>query len=333
VIPTDQTSTLVAPFWASLYPFGFYNSNDNNVFWQVLGTAPNRQLVIEWRDVGICCEGQNTIKFEVIFFEGSANIVFNYADTIFGGFYSNNDNGATASSGVQVASGLGTQFSYYQPNLKSQTALLWYPGVPTATLSTSNLQFGYHQIGSKSLGQKVTLNNGSAAPLQITSIATDNPDYSFTTTCGTTLAPQAHCTIHVFFTPSQPSTETGNLIVTDNAQNSPQTVSLTGTGTITKIVVFPILANFGSVTVGNSATVPVVLANAANHALTVQQITTMPSVFTQSNDCGLSVAPGGSCTINVTFTPVQQGNVTGKLSMALNGKPLTTEAKLVGSGQ
>jgi len=33
------------------------------------------------------------------------------------------------------------------------------------------------------------------------------------------------------------------------------------------------------------------------------------------------------------FTPVQQGNVTGKLSMALNGKALTAEVKLVGSGQ
>jgi hypothetical protein len=76
-----------------------------------------------------------------------------------------------------------------------------------------------------------------------------------------------------------------------------------------------------------------VLANAANKQLTIQQITTAPSVYTQTDNCGTSLTAGASCTINVTFTPTQQGNVTGKLSMALDGKPLVDEVKLVGSGK
>ncbi|HMB83573.1 MAG TPA: hypothetical protein VKI40_05915 [Terriglobales bacterium] len=84
---------------------------------------------------------------------------------------------------------------------------------------------------------------------------------------------------------------------------------------------------------GTTSTLPVVLANGANRPLTIQQITASPSVYTETNNCGSSLAAGASCTVSVTFTPVQQGNVTGKLSMGLNGKPVVTEVKLVGSGQ
>ena len=333
VIPTAQTPMLVAPFWATLYPFG--TGNDNNVFWVVNGAAPNRELVVEWRDVPYCCgnDTTDTIKFQVVFFEGSGNILFNYADTVFGGSYSANDNGATATSGVQVAPGLGTQYSYDQPSLISKTALLWYPSSPTATLSSSSLGFGYHMIGSKSLQQKVTLTNGSVAPLVISGITIDNPGFTQTNNCGPTLASHKKCTIHVYFTPSQPTSETATLTIADNATNSPQTASLTGIGTITPIVVYPIMANFGSVKVGTTGTLPVVLANGANRALTIQQITASPSIYTETNNCGTSLAAGASCTVSVTFAPVQQGNITGKLSMGLNGKPVVTEVKLVGSGQ
>jgi Right handed beta helix region/Abnormal spindle-like microcephaly-assoc'd, ASPM-SPD-2-Hydin len=333
VIPTSQTPTLVAPFWATLFPFG--NGNDNNVFWDVTGIAHNRELVIEWRDVTYCCnyDPNDTIRFQVVFFEGSSNILFNYADTVFGGPYSNNDMGATATAGVQVANGVGTQFSYDQPALKSKSALLWYPGSPTVTLSTGSLGFGYHQIGSKSLRQKVTLTNGSVVPLVISNIAIDNGDFLQTNTCGASLAPHKSCAIHVAFKPSLPSAETATLSINDNATSSPQTVALSGIGSITSVVVYPILANFGNVPVGQTGTVPVVLANGANKSLTIQQITATPTVYTETNNCGVSLAAGASCTVSVTFTPVQQGNISGKLSMGLNGKPVVTEVKLAGSGQ
>lgn len=333
VIPTTEAATLVAPYWANLYPFGA--GNDNNVFWAVIGAAPNRELVVEWRNVPYCCgnNAQNTIKFQVVFHEGSSNILFNYADTLFGGAYSADNNGATATSGVQVAPGVGTQYSYNQPSLMSKTSLLWYPGSPTATLSTSSLGFGYHQIGIKSQAQTLTLTNGSVVPLVISGITTDNPDFTETNNCGTTLDSSLSCTIQVFFNASGPSTESSTLTITDNATNSPQTAALTGIGTITPIEIYPIMANFGSIKVGSSGTIPVVLANGSNRPLTIQQITTSGSVYSETNNCGPSLAAGASCAVSVTFTPAQQGSVTGTLSMALNGKPTVAEVKLVGSGQ
>jgi hypothetical protein len=330
-IPSNQFSTIIAPFWDALYPFG--TGNDNNVFWEVTGSAPNRQLVVEWRDLGICCERTNTVRFEVVFFEGSGNILFNYANTVFGGAYASHDKGATASVGMQSTRNLGTQFSYLQAALSSTTAQLWYPNSPTAMLSSSTVNFGYHQIGSSSLAQAVSLTNGALVPLNISSISTNNPDFTESNNCGTSLAPRHSCSIHVFFKPSQPTNETATLTIADNAANSPQTVSLTGTGTVTGVVVFPILVNFGSVTVNTSATAPVTLANATNQALTIQQISTSPAVYTETNNCGTSLGPGQACTVSVSFTPMQLGSIQGALSMTLNGKASKIEAKLTGSGK
>lgn len=331
-IPNTDTPTLVAPFWTYLDAFGPSTGTDNNGFWEVTGTTPNRQLVIEWRDVSVCCETTATVTFQVVFLEGNGEILFNYADTLFGGAYVGYDNGATATSGVQVATGVGTQYSYDKPSLLSQTALLWYPSSPTATLSSTSLGFGYHQIGSKSLAQKVTLTNGGIAPLVISSIATDNPDFTQTSNCPASLASLKICNIQLFFSPSLPSAEKATLTITDNASNT-QTASLTGIGTITTNVVYPIMANFGSVTAGTTNTLPVVLANGGNIPLTIQSITATPSVYTETNNCGASLAAGASCTVNVTFAPVLTGNVAGTISMALNSKPAVAEVTLAGSGK
>jgi len=328
-----EASILISAFWDQLEPI-VPSTDNNNVFWQVNGTAPNRELIVEWRNVPYCCVSvaKNTVTFEMVFDEGSSNILFNYADTVFGGSYASHDNGATGSVGVQVTSTLGTQYSYYTPSLLAKQAILWYPSLPNASVSTSVLNFGYHLIGSRSTAQKVTLTNGGLATLQISSVATNSSDFTQTNNCGTTLAAGASCAILVTFDPSQPVAESAILTITDNAVNTPQTVTLNGTGATSSIVVFPIAPNFGNVTVGQSLTLPVTLANASNSALSVQEITASPSVYTQSNTCGSSILAGAACTISVTFAPTQAGTVKGIITMGLNGKQPTTRVRMTGTG-
>jgi hypothetical protein len=59
-----------------------------------------------------------------------------------------------------------------------------------------------------------------------------NGDYAQTNTCGMSVAAGANCTISVTFTPTATGTRTGAITITDNATGSPQTVNLTGTGSI-----------------------------------------------------------------------------------------------------
>jgi sugar lactone lactonase YvrE len=101
---------------------------------------------------------------------------------------------------------------------------------PAITLSPTALSFPVQVATTSSSAQTVTLTNFGQAALSIASIATS---YGFTetTTCGSSLAAGANCTIAVTFAPSGYGTLAGSLTVTSNASNgSVQTVSLSGMG-------------------------------------------------------------------------------------------------------
>jgi hypothetical protein len=130
VIPgqTPVPVTLVAPFWQDLYPVA---GTAQNVFWDVVGTAPNRQFVVEWRNVrSFLCHNDSaaTVTFEVVFSESSSNILFEYADTVFGDSCYFQDAGYYATVGVQVSPTVGTMWSINSSVIVSGSALLWTVG-------------------------------------------------------------------------------------------------------------------------------------------------------------------------------------------------------------
>jgi subtilisin family serine protease len=123
VIP--QPNTLVAPWWQDLYPV---QGNAQNVYWGVVGSAPNRTLVVEWRNVRtfLCNKDNNaTVRFEAVFFENKSDIEFNYADTSFGGACTDQDYGAIATVGVQESQTSGQTYSYNGENLTDGMSVLW----------------------------------------------------------------------------------------------------------------------------------------------------------------------------------------------------------------
>src|SRR5206468_3251748 len=114
------------------------------------------------------------------------------------------------------------------------------------TLSPTSLSFGNQLVGTTSAARTVTLNNGANSVLSITSIATSG-DFSQTNNCGSSLPKQSSCTISVTFRPTAGGSRTGTLTVTDSANNSPQTASLSGTGTTAPAVsLSPTSLSFGN---------------------------------------------------------------------------------------
>jgi len=123
-VPLQPVVTLVAPLWQDLYPV---KGTSQNVFWAVTGAAPNRQLVVEWRNVRtFLCRGDSNanVTFEAVFSESSSNVLFNYANTQFGGACSNQDFGQAATVGVQVTQNLGVQWGADQTSIVSGMSLL-----------------------------------------------------------------------------------------------------------------------------------------------------------------------------------------------------------------
>lgn len=107
---------------------------------------------------------------------------------------------------------------------------------PVATLSGSTLAFGNQVQGTASVAQPITVQNTGGGTLTISSVSVggSNPgDFALTDGCtGQSLAGGASCTIGVTFTPGAIGARAATLSVSDNSANgSPQTVSLTGSGT------------------------------------------------------------------------------------------------------
>ena len=123
--PAEAYLFQMAPFWDHLEPFP---GTAQNVFSAVAGTAPHRKFVIEWRNVSRangCTDSAAQVTFQVVFFEGSSDIQFNYADTIFGGpsACAAGDHGALATVGMQLMWPSAAQFSFDTPSLTDHMSL------------------------------------------------------------------------------------------------------------------------------------------------------------------------------------------------------------------
>ena len=103
---------------------------------------------------------------------------------------------------------------------------------PRARPSTWHLNFGTVKVGMSSM-QPVTLFNpgGTALAIDSIAIAGANPgDFSETNNCSSTLQPKQSCTINVTFKPTEKNLRFASLVISDNAQNGPQCILLSGAG-------------------------------------------------------------------------------------------------------
>jgi hypothetical protein len=209
----------------------------------------------------------------------------------------------------------------------------------TAKLSPTPLAFGTLAVGLTSAVKKVTLTNIGTTTLTISSIAVtgaEAADFPETaTTCASSLAAAASCTVSLTFKPSTTGARSANLTVTDNAAGSPQQVPLSGIGTTAELT--PTSLSFGSITVGTtSAAKTVTLKNVGTTAITITSITiagTAAGDFALTNGCGSSLAASASCTLSVTFKPTTTGTRSATLKVADNaaGSPQTVSLSGTGS--
>ena len=215
-------------------------------------------------------------------------------------------------------------------NNSPQSASLTGTGIVQAALSPATESFGNQAVRTASATKIATLTNNLGTPLTISSIAVSG-DYSQTNTCGTSVAAGAICSINVTFSPTTTGSRTGILTVTDSASNSPQTVSLTGSG-ILQATVSPGSLSFGNQAVGTaSATKIATLTNNLGTPLTISSITTSGD-YSQTNTCGASVASGATCTVSVMFTPTTTGTRPGTLTVTDSAINSPQTVSLSGNG-
>ncbi len=192
-------------------------------------------------------------------------------------------------------------------------------------LSVGTLAFGNQALNTTSPPQMVTITNAGSSTVDISSI-TASSNYADTTTCGETIAAQGTCTISVTFTPTATGFIQGVLSVTSNANgpNTVQSVSLSGTGVNPLTITLPASVTFPATPI-NTTSSPMavtVLNNTSSVANLVITNAGSATPFAISGGTCVNgqpgLAPGASCTYQLTFTPTTTTPSSGSFALTDN---------------
>ena len=205
---------------------------------------------------------------------------------------------------------------------------------PAVLLAPATLAFSAQNLGTTSAAQVITLGNNGKGQLAIYAVSATG-DFKVASACGSSIAPGASCNINVSFAPTADGVRSGALTVITNAESSPDTVPLSGTGAgvapAPVVSISPDPLSFAAQQVGISSTQTLTLQNTGNAALNIGGITASGD-FSQTNSCPVTVAIGASCSISVTFDPVASGLRSGVLTVTSDALSNPDTVALSGMG-
>ncbi|HLW52249.1 MAG TPA: choice-of-anchor D domain-containing protein [Candidatus Angelobacter sp.] len=203
--------------------------------------------------------------------------------------------------------------------------------VPVAGFSSTSLSFAAQQVGTSTPAQAITLSNTGGAPLSITSLAATG-DFSQTNNCGATLAAGANCTVNVVFTPTAMGSRGGSIVLNSNSSPAPAAPALSGSGIAPVASISPTSLAFASQLVGtSSATQTVIMTNTGTASLAISGFS-VTGDYSQTSNCGSSLAVNASCQINVSFVPTARGARSGSLVLSSNSFIAAPAVALSGTG-
>ncbi len=192
------------------------------------------------------------------------------------------------------------------------------------------LVFPNQEVNTTSSPSTLKIGDAGSAALSISGISVTG-HFAETSQCGQSVAPGTQCTINVTFTPTATGTQTGTLVITDNAVGSPQTIHLSGYGASGAVSLSASSLDFGTVEVGATSTQTVTLTNPAQSPLDISSIQAGGD-YSETNNCGSVVNAGAGCTISVSFTPSAVGTSVGTVTLRDTGLGSPQTITLTGAG-
>lgn len=275
--------------------------------------------------------------------QGNATLTINNISIV--GDYAQTDNCA-ASLGIGSSCAFQVTFTPTQGGARTGTLSISdsAPGSPhtvtltgsgyvtTATVVPGSLTFGNQVLGTTSASQPITVSNTGTNAMTVSGISITG-DFGETDNCtGSPVAAESSCTINVIFSPKVGGNRTGSLVISDNAQGNPHTVSLAGTGLAGIAQLSATTLSFAAQTVGTTGdTQTITVTNTGNGTLSFSNVQ-INGDFAQTNTCGSVASNGGTCSIQVSFTPTSSGTRTGLLTLADSAADSPQTVSLVGAG-
>ena len=207
---------------------------------------------------------------------------------------------------------------------KVVVTLLGQGVAPSVSYSTNAMFLGVNtELTYSSNVQYLYVNSTSPIiPLTITGVSfygLNKNDYVVTHMPANIIPGGGVDSIGVKFIPDIEGMPDAHMVITSNAGNNPSdTVSLHGVGILPHLAIdsavswpLPTVVNFDSVKLGSTACLPIQLTNPGSDTIAITKNYYESSDFdfaiTPLTGTDTLIPPGGSKTINVCFTPLQQG--------------------------
>jgi len=204
---------------------------------------------------------------------------------------------------------------------------------PAAGISVSPSSANLVTALNSSTFQDLTLQNTGNSTLIFSGITINGSGFTFTTSCGSSLAAGASCNIRVTFAATVSGTSTGSVTIASNASGSTSTiVPLTGATPTSGITLSPTGLTFSATPGATAALQSITLTNTGNVPLSIASIAVTNPAFSQFNGCPSSLAAGTSCVIRVDFSPAAVTTYTGQVTVADGAAGSPHTVNLVGTG-
>ena len=213
--------------------------------------------------------------------------------------------------------------------------------VPDIDVTPSPLAFGNVVVGGNST-ETITVSNAGEATLSVTSTGLtggQSTEFSITSGGGSfTLEPGATRSVQITFAPTSTGAKSTTLrFASNDPDENPKDVTISGTGAVPDIAVSPTSYDYGSTGINTSENQTFEVSNEGAAALSVSStslVGTHASEFSIVSGGGAySLEPGATRSVTIRFTPLATGAKTATLRIASNDPDeATTDVALSGEG-
>jgi hypothetical protein len=236
--------------------------------------------------------------------------------------------------------------------------LAMIPGasIPSVTVAPGSLAFPNQNVGTTSPAQQILYSNlNSLSSVQIGTITFSSSQFQQTPGNGTppdcnsgsVVQPEpsafSKCQIMVTFTPSAQTLQNGTLTISDDASSTPHLINLSGEGAVPTDSFSASNLAFGSQAVSTTSVAQsVTLTNTSStgtlfvSSISIGGTNVGDFSYSESESCQPQIAPviapSGTCTISVTFTPTALGPRSATVTVIDNAPGSPHLINLAGTG-
>jgi len=218
-------------------------------------------------------------------------------------------------------------FAHNAPTVRDTVAV---SGTGTGfSINRRSVAFGNVPVTGTSR-DSVVVTNAGAATLTISTVASSNGVFTVSP-AGASIAAGASAKFYITFTPANTTAQSGKVVFTHTSSSSPDTVAVTGTGTLPGFALNRRTVPFGLVLLGQNRLDSVTVSDTGKAALVISSVVSSNGAFTV-NPANATIQPAQSRKFYLTFTPANTIPQTGTVVFNHNAPTLHDTVAVSGTG-